>query len=66
MGLADYTLSDKALWQAGRGHERERIIGLLENSLCEIYGEDCTNNPNCVSLKTIIELIEFEEKENTE
>lgn len=40
MGLTDYTVGDKKLWQAGRDYERERIIKLLEDTYAdEKFGE---------------------------
>lgn len=41
MGLTDYTIGDKRLWQAGRDYENERIRKLLDTS------HICTCTDNC-------------------
>lgn len=68
MGLADYTLGDKALWQAGRRFERERIIGLLEKRRDDLLG--CHKNDDCHvradAIDVVIDDILFEGKETTE
>lgn len=32
MGLTDYTIGEKKLWQAGRDFERERIVKLIQDT----------------------------------
>lgn len=40
MGLTDYTIGDKKLWQAGRDFERERIVKLIQDTYAnEAYNE---------------------------
>jgi hypothetical protein len=31
MGIADYTIQDKKLWESGRKHERDFILKMLQN-----------------------------------
>ena len=62
MGLTDYTLGDKKLWQAGRDFERERIIKIITKRMqydcrckCECHAEP----PPCIACQADGELIEI-------
>jgi hypothetical protein len=46
---------------AGRAFERDRIIALLETEMCKAYGENCADNPNCMSRIAILALIKGEQ-----
>lgn len=62
MSFSDYTLGDKALWQAGIRYERERIITLLksdENWMC-VCDRQCKSDEYCSARAGIIELITTE------
>ena len=48
--------------EIGRRYERERIIALLEANICNAYGEDCSDNPNCSARNSLIALIKGEEE----
>jgi hypothetical protein len=57
MGLSDYTVGDKKLWQAGRDFERERIIKLIQDTYAdEAYNELGSLEWTC----DIVELIQAE------
>ena len=57
MGLTDYTFGDKAIWNAGRIYEQERIIKLLEAE--QLHDPDVVEC-HCGSWREAIALIKGE------
>jgi hypothetical protein len=57
------TEDDAYQWGLATGEmmERERIIALLTESMCNAYGEDCSDNPECGSHRAIVALIRGED-----
>jgi hypothetical protein len=59
MSLTEYRVGDKAIWNAGREYEQERIIKLLKRLWEKTQGTDL---PAVVVLPEAIELIKGENK----
>jgi hypothetical protein len=46
MGLTDYSILDKRLFESGRAHEQERILKLLDTSRMCTCKDDCITDVN--------------------
>ena len=53
MGLTDYTIGDKRIWNAGRDYEREQIRARIMERVTDL--KSCGKNDDCFDLGDHIE-----------
>lgn len=54
VSLTEYRVGDKAIWNAGREYERERIIKLLDDLLVSLNGAYPTDYGLAATLRQLI------------
>lgn len=59
MSLSDYTIGDKAIWQAGRRFERERIMAILKE---EQNKRQADGDWGVIGIVVLMQMIEKQEE----